>query len=120
MRYSAILLINSIIMTVMGYLEFQDNREARILPLLFVFLGIIVLSMKNTVAAGSKSVGNVSLVFILLSFFATIEPIFYAYERYHIHSVYRYSSIATANFITIILLINFLFFDKNKPRGKYQ
>lgn len=98
-------------MTALGFFEFQLGEESRIIPLLFVFLGVITLSMNNTVSAGSSSVGKVVLVFILVSIICLIEPIKYSYIRYHMDSVYRYSGIMVINVITAIALINFVYVD---------
>ncbi len=111
MKFSFLVLLNAILMAGLGFMEFKLGDESRIIPLLFVFLGIITLSMNNTVVAGSTSVAKVVLVFILASIACLIEPIHYAYIRYHMPSVWRYSGILMINILTAFALIKFIYFD---------
>ncbi len=117
MRFSFMILVNALVMMTLGFIEFQYSKENRLLPLLFVFLGIITLSMNNVVVHGSKPVAKVVLAFILTSLILLIEPITYSYERYHMDSVYRYFGIGISNLITISILILFLL-KKNRVQSK--
>lgn len=113
MKFPWLVLANCIIMALLGYLEYSDAREARTIPLLFIFLGVIILSLNNTIIAGNKSATRVALVLVLLSITAVVQPILHAYERYHMGSVYRYVGILTVNIFGLIPLLTALF-TKNK------
>jgi hypothetical protein len=96
-------------MAAIGFYEFQYGKSGRLLPIAFVFLGVIVLSMNNTVLAGSKSIAKVVLIFLIASFLITIEPIHYSYIRLQNTSVIRLACIAFTNLIGIFLIVQFLF-----------
>ena len=102
------ILINVFIMVGLGYYEFNYGRTERLIPLIFVFFGIITLSMNNSVTGGSKSIAKVVLVINVASLLFLIEPIYFSYIRSQFDSVYRLITIGVSNLITIGLLSEFL------------
>lgn len=108
MRFPFIILINVAVLAGVGYYEFKFGRTERLIPLIFVLLGVVTLSMNNSITAGSKSIAKVVLVINIISLLFLIEPIHFSYVRSQFNSVYRYIGIGIINIVTIALLTEFL------------
>ena len=102
------ILVNVAVLAVVGYYEFKFGRTERLIPLIFVLLGVVTLSMNNSITAGSKSIAKVVLVINIISLLFLIEPIHFSYVRSQLNSVYRYIGIGIMNIVTIALLAEFL------------
>jgi len=102
------ILVNVAVLAVVGYYEFKFGRTERLIPLIFVLLGVVTLSMNNSITAGSKSIAKVVLVINIISLLFLIEPIHFSYVRSQFNSVYRYIGIGIMNIVTIALLAEFL------------
>lgn len=102
------ILVNVAVLAGVGYYEFKFGRTERLIPLIFVLLGVVTLSMNNSITAGSKSIAKVVLVINIISLLFLIEPIHFSYVRSQFNSVYRYIGIGIMNIVTIALLTEFL------------
>lgn len=108
MRLPFMILVNVAVLAGVGYYEFKFGRTERLIPLIFVLLGVVTLSMNNSITAGSKSIAKVVLVINIISLLFLIEPIHFSYVRSQFNSVYRYIGIGIMNIVTIALLTEFL------------